>query len=235
MTLCQNLIVAAAALTMVSQTALAAGPTPKQDVVISVSGEGVAHAVLDGATVMAGVATMAATAREAMDLNGSAMKMVIAAAKSAGIADTDLQTADLALQPQYSERTDKSEARIVGYQVIGRLSIRVRGSDRAGNLIDAVTSAGANQLYGLRFEVLDLQTYTDVVRKAAVADARRKAELYAQAAGVRLGRLISLSETSAQLGPRLLARAAASSGMPVENGEVDVKAQISATYELQDK
>jgi uncharacterized protein len=235
MTPCKELI-AAIALALLSQPALADSSTARQDAVIAVSGDGIVHAVPDGAMIQAGVATIAATAREAMDLNGNTMTAVIAAAKAAGISEPDLQTSELSLQPQYSDRSAKGEAKIVAYQVISRLSIRVRGRNRVGPLIDAVTSAGANEMYGLNFEVLEVQNYADVARQAAVADAHRKAELYAQAAGVRLGRLISLSENSAQSGPRPLPRqAAALNAMPVETGEVDVKAQISATFELSDK
>jgi uncharacterized protein len=229
------LILVTAALATLSQAAFADGSTQRQDGVISVSGEGAVHALPDGAMILAGVATIAPTAREAMQLNANTMTAVIAAAKSAGIADTDLQTSDLALQPQYSDKTTKSEVKIVAYQVISHLSVRVRGRDQAGGLIDTVVNAGANQLYGLTFEVLELDDYADRARQAAVADARRKAELYAHAAGVRLGRLVSLSENSAQLGPRPLLRAAANNSMPVESGEIDVKAQISATFELSDK
>jgi uncharacterized protein len=229
------LILATAALATLSQTALADASLPRQDAMISVSGEGAVPAIPDVAVISAGVATVAAMAREAMELNANAMIAVIAAAKSAGIADTDLQTSDLALQPQYSDKTTKSEVKIVAYQVISRLTIRVHGRDRAGGLIDKVVNAGANQLYGLSFEVLEMQDYADRARQAAVADARRKAELYAQAAGVHLGRLVSLSESSAQLGPRPMLRAAASNAIPVESGELDVKAQISATFELSEK
>jgi uncharacterized protein len=232
----KDLIAATIASTLLSQTALAESSPPRQDAVIVVSGDGIVHAVPDGAVIQAGVATIAATAHEAMDINGSTMTAVIAAAKSAGISEPDLQTSELSVQPQYSDKTAKGEAKIVAYQVISRLSIRVRGRNRVGRLIDAVTSAGANQMYGLNFEVLEIQDYADLARKAAVADAQRKAELYAQAAGVRLGRLISLSENSAQSGPRpLMRQAAAQTAMPVESGEIDVAAQITATFELSDK
>jgi uncharacterized protein len=204
----------------------------RQESVVSITGEGTARVVPDEAVVFAGVASAAATAHEAMAVNTNLMTAVIAAARSAGIADSDIQTSNLSLQPQYSDKSVRNgAARITGYQVINRLSIRARRLDHLGELIDALVGAGANQIYGLNFEVSEIQKYADVARKAAVAEIRRKAQVYAEAAGVKLGRLISLAEGPPQ-SPRPLMRAAASGGVPVESGEVDVKAQASAVFEV---
>jgi uncharacterized protein YggE len=200
-----------------------------------ITGEGSIRAAPDSAVFFAGVTSTSQTAREALNSNRAAVRTVIASAKSGGVADADIQTSDLSLQPQRDPAARTPDARIIGYQVVNRVVLRIRNLNQIGNLIDDLVTAGCNQLYGLRFEISEPEKYLEQARRDAVTDARKKAELYAHAAGVRLGRLLSLVEDQPPLSamralPR--AEAAAASQVPIERGESEIKVQIRTAWEL---
>ncbi|MEC7667465.1 MAG: SIMPL domain-containing protein, partial [Pseudomonadota bacterium] len=147
----------------------------------------------------------------------------------------DVQTSDLSLNPIYTRNNTGNEAPlIVGFEASNRVTVRVRDLDRLGAVLGAVTGEGANQMYGLNFGFEDTDAMMDDARRKAVADARAKAELYAEAAGVTLGRVISLSEQGGfRPVPMPVAemRMAADS-VPIAAGESALSASVSMVFEI---
>src|SRR5205807_4274885 len=132
-------------------------------------------------------------AREASDTNNAAMGKVLLALKGAGIEEKDYQTSRLSLQPQYAPNRSGPSA-IVGYRASNRVVIRVREVTKVANVIDVLVAAGANEVGGINFVVSQASKLLDDAREQAIADARRKADIYARAAGVTLGGPLSISE-----------------------------------------
>ncbi|NJL50186.1 MAG: SIMPL domain-containing protein [Blastochloris sp.] len=214
---------------------LAAQPAPR---LLTVLGEARLEAVADRAFVTAGVTTQGKSARDALAANSRTMTDVLRMLREAGLEDADLRTSTVSVQPVVAYPTPKDSERtprITGYTVANQLTARLADPSKLGELLDKLVSAGANQISDIRFGLADEGKLRDAVRADAVADARRKAELYATAAGARLGRVMALSEVDAPPVPRPLAmRAAAPDAMavPIAPGEQTVKVQISVTWEL---
>lgn len=208
---------------------------------ISLTGSGNVTAAPDIAVVTSGVVSQAKTAREALDANTSAMTSLIEEIKSSGIEGRDVQTSGFSISPRYAQMRNNSgnwqeDRKIVGYEVNNGVSVRVRDLSNLGTLLDAMVTKGANQINGINFIVSDADERRDEARSAAVADARRKAELYAKAAGVRLGRVISIRENGiSRPQPMMLERskfAADAAPVPIEAGEETLRVQVSVTWQL---
>ncbi|WP_027554465.1 SIMPL domain-containing protein [Bradyrhizobium sp. Cp5.3] len=189
-----------AALTSVLAAALAtmllAAPARADDfpAAISVSGEATVSAAPDLAQLDAGVANDAKTAKEASDANNAAMGKVLLALKGAGIDEKDYQTSRLSLQPQYAPNRSSGASPVVSFRASNRVTVKIRDVTKAAGIIDTLVSAGANDIGNISFEVTQASKLLDGAREQAVADARRKAEIYAKAAGVALGAPLSVSE-----------------------------------------
>jgi uncharacterized protein YggE len=201
---------------------------------ISVTGEAQISVAPDIAFVDAGVATDAKTAREASDANNAAMTKVFAALKAANIDARDIQTSRLSLQPQYApNRTGPSP--IVGYRASNRVTVRIHDVSKVAGVIDTLVGAGANDIGNVNFEVSQASKLLDDAREKAVADARRKAEIYAKAAGVSLGAPLSISEGG---GPQPVFRAkialpmAAAAPTPIAQGEETLSVSVSVTWAI---
>jgi uncharacterized protein YggE len=158
------------------------------------------------------------------------MSGVLAAIKASGVADKDVQTSRLSLQPQY-DTSKGGPARLLGFQVTNQVTVRIRDIGEMPNVLDKAIGAGANEMSGIEFIVSDQSKLLDEARDEAIADARRKAELYAKAAGGKLGPVVSISEEGVPLPPRPVAamRAAA---IPVAPGEQTLRAVVTVSYEL---
>ena len=218
----------AASLALLATPAAAQNPPPA----ISVSGEATVSVAPDLAQVDGGVTSEAKTAREASDANNAAMGKVLLALKGAGIDEKDYQTARLSLQPQYApNRTGSSP--ITGYRASNRVTIRLRDVTKVANVIDVLTGAGANDIGGINFTVTQASKHLDEAREKAIADARRKAEIYAKAAGVTLGEPISISEEGAPV-PLHRGKMAApmAAGAPVAQGEETLSVTVSVTWAI---
>lgn len=200
---------------------------------ISVSAEGSVLAKPDVARIQSGVVSEAASAREALAANSATMQKLISALKAAGIAAADLQTSSLNVQPRYAHDRDGKAPRIDGYSVHNDLSVVVRELPRLGEILDQLVTLGANQIGGLHFDVSEADQLRDEARKAAIANARKRAELYAAAAGVALGDVLSISESEAVIAPRgpMLARAAMSA-VPIEEGSQRIEVRVSVVWAL---
>ena len=224
-----------AALAVMAPLAARAGDTPPPT--ISVTGEASISVAPDLAEVDGGVTTQAKTAREASDANNKAMAAVLAALKGAGVADTDVRTSRLSLQPQVAPARAGSDVQpaIVGYRASNRVTIRVHDMTRVAGTVDTLLAAGANDIGGVNFMVSNASKWLDEARPKAIADARRKAEIYAKAAGVGVGAPLSISEESSSgpIAPKMF-RAGMVQGIPtpIVAGDETLTITISVSYEI---
>lgn len=207
---------------------------------ISLSGSGEVQARPDTARVTAGVVTEDKDARSALAANSAAMTALFKSLKDMGIADRDMQTSNFNISPRYApyNRTQPvRENRIIGYRVANSVSVRVRDLDGLGALLDRLADAGANQINGVSFHVDKAENLMDEARRRAIADALRKAELYATEAGAKLKRILTIREGGARPGPqpvfRAMAAKDAAESVPVARGEQTIRASVSVTYELE--
>lgn len=217
---------------------LFATPAPAQTVppaAISVTGEASVSVPPDLALVDGGVTSEAKTAREASDANNNAMGKVMLALKAAGIDQKDVQTSRLSLQPQSAPNRTGPSA-IAGYRASNRVTIRVRDVTKVANVIDTLVGAGANEIGGINFMVSQASKLLDEARDKAVADARRKAEIYARAAGVALGAPLSISEDgSAPPMPYRKMSAGMAASAPVAQGEETLSVTVSVSWAIKAK
>jgi uncharacterized protein YggE len=199
---------------------------------ISVTGEATVSVPPDLAEIDGGVTSEAKTAREASEANNAAMGKVLQALKGAGIEQKDIQTARLSLQPQSAPNRSGPSA-IAGYRASNRVTIRVRDVTKVASVIDTLVGAGANEIGGINFVVSQASKLLDEARERAVADARRKAEIYAKAAGVTLGAPLSISEqgNSAPVPYRRMAAGMAASA-PVAQGEETLAVTVSVSWAI---
>ena len=207
-------------------------PARAAEKLVSVTGEATVAVAPDMAAIRIGVTSSAKTAREASDANSKQMMAVMAAIKDAGIAERDVQTSRLSLQPQYDPNRSGT-ARLLGFQVTNQLTVKIRDIDKLPNILDRTISAGANEMSGIEFVVSEQSKLLDQARAEAIADAHRKAEIYAHAAGASVGRVLAISEEGSAPPPRMLQAMRASPGaMPVAPGEQMLRAAVTVTYEL---
>ncbi len=199
---------------------------------ISVTGEATVSVPPDLAEIDGGVTSEAKTAREASEANNAAMGKVLQALKGAGIEEKDIQTSRLSLQPQSAPNRSGPSA-IAGYRASNRVTIRVRDVTKVASAIDTLVGAGANEIGGINFVVSQASKLLDEARERAVADARRKAEIYAKAAGVTLGAPLSISEeaNSAPVPYRRMAAGMAASA-PVAQGEETLRVTVSVSWAI---
>jgi hypothetical protein len=219
----------AAAGTLLAVPALAQTVPPAS---ISVSGEATVSVPPDLALVDGGVTSDAKTAREASDANNAAMGKLMQALKGAGIEAKDIQTSRLSLQPQSAPNRSGPSA-IVGYRASNRVTIRVHDVAKVASVIDTLVAAGANDIGGISFLVSQASKLLDEAREQAVADARRKAEIYAKAAGVTLGAPLSISEEGppgAMPFRRMAAGMAAAA--PVAQGEETLHVTVGVSWAI---
>ena len=203
---------------------------------ISVTGTGSVEAAPDMATLMIGVTTQAETAAEALAANTEATNAVIARLTASGVAARDMQTSNLSINPNWTGYDSASVTGpvISGYVATNMLTIRVRQLDGLGAVLDAAVADGANTLNGLSFGLADPEPALNEARKEAVADARARAELLATAAGVKLGGILSISETQAYSEPVPMFRADASAApVPVAGGELGLSANVTILYKIE--
>jgi uncharacterized protein YggE len=192
--------------------------------------------VPDIAQVGAGVVTQAGSAANAMAENARRTAATIATLKKAGIADRDIQTSAINLSPQY-KYADNQPPVITGYQASNRISVRFRDIRKAGGILDALVAAGANQIDGPSFSIDKPEAVLDEAREKAIVAARARAALYAKATGLRVKRIVSISE-SVNEPPRvypmaMMARAKESVDTAIEPGEQKLSVSVSVTFELE--
>ncbi len=233
------LTLAAAAAALPLTAAAAQVPAPgllmSEGTLLDVVAEGEANRVPDIATIRAGVVTQAPTAAAALSANATQMKSVRAALKAAGVADRDVQTATISLNPQY-RYTENQPPVITGYQASNTVSVRFRDIAKSGNILDALVKQGANQIDGPNLSIDQIEAAQDEARVDAVKRARARADLYARALGMRVERLVSLSEGSegGMPGPMpvMMARMEAKDSTQVVPGEQRVGVTVRVRFLL---
>ncbi len=204
------------------------------DRVITVSATGYAYAQPDQARLSSGVTAEAETAQAALAANTEKMKAVVAGLKESGIDAKDIQTSNFNVSPRYTSPKDGAAPVIDGYSVSNQVEVLVRDLKALGGLLDKLVSLGANQINGLSFVVSKAETLKDDARKEAVANARRRAELLATAAGAEVGDVVQISEETGYGGPRpmMAARAEKADFAPVEAGTETLEARVTVTWKL---
>jgi uncharacterized protein YggE len=209
---------------------VALAPARAAERLVTVTGEATVAVAPDAAVIRIGVNSQDKTAREASEANAKQMTAVLAAIKDTGIADRDIQTSRLSLQPQYDPNKGGT-ARLTGFQATNQVTVKIRDIDKLPALLDRAIAAGANEMSGIEFVITEQSKLLDRARDDAIADARRKAELYAQAAGSKLGPVVSITEEGSAAPPRPM-QAMRAGAVPIAPGEQTLRAMVTVSYEL---
>jgi hypothetical protein len=232
------LVLAALAGFQSAATAADAEPEPR----LRVTGEGTASVEPDMALLYLTVTREGDSARAALDANSAAMKEVLAAMRAQGIAERDLQTANFSIHPRYQHRPHNQSGvqeppRIVGYTVSNSLTVRLRDIARLGAILDESVSLGVNEGGNIQFLNDDPAEALTQARQDAVRDALARARTLAEAAGVKLGRILEISEQSRRHQPMPVARMAmaemADDSVPVAAGENSYQVMVDVVLALE--
>jgi len=210
--------------------AVAASPaTAATSRTITVNGTGIVTTVPDEAQFTFGVSTTAPSAKAALGANAARMNQLIAALKSAGIAPADIQTAEISLSPN----TNDNGSKVLSFTASNSVTVKTKQISKAGPIVDAAVGAGANLVSGPSLGPSGQSALQRRALQKAVADARGRALAIAQAAHVRLGPVMTVSEGSSspvQFAPA--PKAAASAATPVEPGSVQVEEDVTVTFAI---
>jgi uncharacterized protein YggE len=203
---------------------------------ITLTGKGTVDHAPDIAMISVGVTTEAKTAAEAMAQQATQMTGVFNAVKAAGIADRDMQTGQISLNAVY-EYPNNARPRLTGYQASNQLSIKVRKLDTLGKTLDAVVKGGGNTINGVSFSIDEPEKHQNDARIEAIKDAAAKAELYAQAVGYRVKRIVTISEQDYFPQPvpmmvNMRMQDMAAESTPIAAGEVSLTQTVNVVFEL---
>lgn len=227
MNMLRSLSIAAAACCLFVALPASAQDVPPPGIVVR--GEAQKSVAPDTALIEAGVSNFAKSARAAAEATNLAMGKVLLELKNAGIDGKDIQTSQLSLQPQYADRPGPSE--VTGYVAKNIVSVRVRDVAALAGILDRLMVAGANEVRGISFTVSNASKLLDEARTEAVADARRKAEIYARAAGLTLGAPLSIAEESGpSVMPMRKMAADLSAGAQVAPGEQTLNVSVTVNW-----
>ena len=204
---------------------------------LDVSAIGEVSRIPNLAIISAGVQTLQPTATAAIEDNATRMERVRAALKRAGIADRDVQTSSINLNPEY-RYVENQPPVLTGYRASNTVNVKFRDLKRSGAILDALVKEGANQLNGPTLTIDQPEAAYDEARVKAIAVGQRRAELYARALGKRVVRILSISESGASLpGPMPIAfardAAVSSAKTQIDPGTQDIQVTVSISYELQ--
>jgi uncharacterized protein len=206
-----------------------------QGTLLSVSADGSSEARPDLATLNLGVTTEGQTAQAALQENSRRMTALTQALRRAGVAERDIQTSNVSVYPQQQYR-EGQEPLITGYQANNTVTAKVRNIDNTGRVIDAAVGAGGNNVNGVSFSYQDPDAQLNAARRDAISNARERAELYADALGLRVHRVVAVSEGGGfrpPIVPMAMERmAAADASTPIAPGEIETQVQVSVTFEL---
>jgi uncharacterized protein len=209
---------------------------PGPEARIIVAGDGSVSAAPDYARIRSGVTTRAKTAKEAADANAKAMAVIMAALQSAGIEAKDIQTSRFSVLPVYAPPAPNTEQRLTGFSVSNQVSVTIRQIDRVGDVLDKLIAAGATDAGSVEFLHPDTTKTLDRAREAAMADARRKAEVYARAGGLTLGSVAWVTEdaSAAPMAKLAMPHAALAPGgpPPISAGEDTLQVHITVGYDI---
>lgn len=209
-------------------------PTTTDGTLLNVSTQAEARRVPDIATLSTGVVTRAADANAAMRANADQMNKVVAAIKAAGIAGKDVQTSGISLNPTY-QYGENQPPRITGYEAHNSVNAVVRDIAKLGRIIDTLAAVGANQINGPSFDIEDKDEAYDEARRKAMAKAQARAEMYAKTLGMKVRRIVSISEAGG-FGPpvpmRMQVMEMKAADTPVAPGESTLSVNLNVVFEL---
>jgi uncharacterized protein len=207
---------------------------------ISLSASGIGKTTPDMVEIATGVTSEAPSARAALDQNTEAMTKVVEALKGEGIEPKDIQTANFSVGPIYEQRpVDRPDGKppaVVGYRVTNQVRITLRDTGKLGAILDKVVSLGANQIDSIEFGVSEPEALKDEARKLALKNVTDNAKLYAQAAGVTLGQILTITEEESSYQPRYMPAAASmerAKAVPIEAGTAAVEVNVRVSWEIE--
>jgi uncharacterized protein YggE len=210
------------------------GAPPHRASSVTVTGTGTVTAVPDMAQITTGVVTQAPTAAQALAANSQAMERLLQALGALGVAARDIQTTNISVSPLRRQGRDGQPPEITGYEVTNQVRVKVRDLSRLGRVLDQQVGQGANLVYGVQFGQQEPLRLLDEARKRAMADARRRAELYAAAASLKVGRVVAVQEAgAASPRPEMAPRVAMAAAVPVAPGEQEIQASVTVTFTLE--
>lgn len=201
---------------------------------VTVAGTGTVSAAPDMAEITSGVVTQAPTAAQALAANSQAMERLLQALGALGIATRDIQTTNISVSPLRRQGRDGQPPEITGYEVTNQVRVKVRDLSILGRVLDQQVGQGANLVHGIQFGRQEPEPLRDEARRRAMADARRKAELYAGVASLRVGRVVAVQEAGAPTPrPEMAPRVIVSAAVPVAPGEQEIQASVTVTFTLE--
>lgn len=218
-----------------AQVPVSAAPVMIDGALLTITADGETKIAPDLATINIGVVTQGATAEAALSANTAKMNAVVAAIKRGGVADRDIQTSNLSVNPQYTYG-ENVPPKLNGYEANNQVTVKVRALNNVGKVVDSVVGVGGNQVNGISFGLDDDTKAMDLSRAAAVKSARARAELYATAAGLKVDRIVSISEGGASppVYPMMAQARMVGNGAPppVAPGELTVTANVTVSFLL---
>ena len=225
----------AAPMTALAQTPPAPPEAPR-GTMLQINAEGSSEARPDLATINLGVTTEGQTAQAALQENARRMSALTQALRRAGVAERDIQTSNVSVHPQQQYRENEPPL-ITGYQANNTVNARVRNVGNLGRVIDAAVAAGGNTIHGVSFSHADPEAQLDAARRDAIAEARRRADLYAAALNMRVVGIIAVSEGGGYSPPIPMPMMAArnqamDASTPISPGEIETRVSVSVTFEL---
>jgi len=217
---------------MVHAQAQQAQSAPYEHVVVI--GEGSVSVAPDYALITSGATSEAKTVKGATDANSKVMAAITTALLQRGIEQKDIQTSRFSIRPIYSPHDARNEPRLLGYNVSSQVSVKIRNIGDLGEILDHLITAGVTDVGNIAFLVSDASKAADQAREAAMADARRKAEVYAHASGIQLGRVEWITEDSGVVAPVQTrahgASAAMAASVPIAPGEDTLRVRVTVGF-----
>ena len=202
---------------------------------LDITATGSVTRVPDIAVISAGVVTRSATAGGAIRDAAARMARVRSELTRAGVADRDIQTSNISLNPDYVYENNQPP-KLTGYNASNQLSVRFRNIADAGKIIDALVAVGANQINGPTLTLDHPETALDEARTRAIALGRARADLYARSLGLRVVRVVAVSESGGYSPPPpmpvMMARAESSADSKIDPGEQKLEISVAMTFEL---
>jgi uncharacterized protein len=204
---------------------------------LDVNATGEVSRVPDVAVISAGVVSRSPTASAALGESAARMQRVLAALKRAGVADRDIQTSNVSLNPEYRYPENQSP-QLVGYTASNTVTIRFRDILNSGKILDALVGQGANQINGPSLTIDKPEAALDEARAKAIAIGRARADLYARSLGMRVVKVVAVNESGGFAPPppmpvMMEARMAAAPSTRIEPGEQKLQVNLAMTFELQ--
>lgn len=200
---------------------------------ITLSGTGTVSATPDTATIFVGVTTASSVAATALSSNNATSRRLLRLLVRLGISQRDVQTRSFNVFPEFSNTNNNRPQRITGYTVTNDFRVIVRNIDDLGKILDEVVKGGSNTLDSVTFSIENRERFLQQARKLAVQDAKQKANTFAKATGVKVGKLIRIEQPGTViLGGRSGFSSSFSSGVPVATGQIDVTANVVLSFEI---